>query len=88
MVSAVVSGPCFAEDLTTEATFVFTTGSEVVLTVLGIFAFDIEGVGGGAMTAASARRSREMRFVRATVPLPTGVACEATARARAISRSA
>ena len=28
-----------------------------------------------AMTAASARRATGMRLVRATVPLPTGVAC-------------
>ena len=34
------------------------------------------------MTAASARSSTEIRFVRATVPLPTGVACAVTARAR------
>ena len=31
------------------------------------------------MTAASARFSTGIRFVRATVPLPTGVACVATA---------
>ena len=35
-----------------------------------------------AITAASARRSMGMRFVRATVPLPTGVAWAVTARAR------
>ena len=33
------------------------------------------------MTAASARRSTGMRRVRATVPLPTGVACPVTAAA-------
>ena len=33
------------------------------------------------MTAASARRSMGIRSVRATVPLPTGVACRAINRA-------
>ena len=36
-----------------------------------------------AMTAASARWSTPMRLVRATVPLPTGVACAVTAAASA-----
>ena len=40
------------------------------------------------MTAASARCSTGMRFVLATVPLPTGVACPVTARARRSPRSA
>ncbi len=41
-----------------------------------------------AMTAASARCSMGMLRVQATVPLPTGVACSATARASRLARSA
>ena len=40
------------------------------------------------MTAASARRSSGMRWVPATVPLPTGLACSATAVASRPARSA
>ena len=41
-----------------------------------------------AITAAPARSSTGMRRVRATVPLPTGVACSVTARATASARAA